>query len=150
MKKLLGILILSLLFNGNVYAETYDVVLKCEVKNMDLALDFDKATDRFGKSGETKYFRVKKDGLVFEVSSNWDEYEKMFVYWHEGDLISKKFIKFGFQPGKRETNAHIQINRGTGKMSFIAATDEFKDWYDSDCDKIKYDDLPTKIFKQKF
>jgi len=96
MKKFLGILILSLLLNENVYAETYDVVLKCEVKNMDLALDFDKATDRFGKSGETKYFRVKKDGLVFEVSSNWDEYEKMFVYWHEGDLISKKFIKFGF------------------------------------------------------
>ena len=152
MKKLLGILILSLLFNGNVYAETYDVVLKCEVKNMDSALDFDKAIERFGKPGETTYFHVQESGLVFEVSSGWNKYEKRFIYWHEGDFISKRFIKFGFWPGKREANSHIQISRESGKMSFIGATDEFKDetWYDADCDKINLNDLPTKVVKQKF
>ena len=152
-KKLLTIIVLGLLFSGNAYAETYDVVLKCEVKYMDKAMDFDKSTDSFGKAGETKYFHIQKDGLTFEANSNWDEIEKMFINWHEGDFISKKFIKFGFWPGKRERNSHIQINRGTGKMSFIGFGDSVsnsKEWYDADCDKINYDDLPKKNFKQKF
>ena len=107
----------------------------------------------FGKSGQTKYFHIiKKEALYFEVHSNWDVYEKDFINWHEGDSISIIFIKFGFWPGKRDTNSWIQINRETGKMSWISATEDHKNshWYEADCDKINYNDLPVKKVKQKF
>ena len=83
MKKLLGIVVLCLLLSGNAIAKDYNVILKCQVKFMNKALDFDKSINYFGKSGQTKYFHIVKKALYFEVHSNWDVYEKDFINWHE-------------------------------------------------------------------
>ena len=93
MKKLLWIVVLGYLLSGKATAKDYNVILKCQVKFMNKALDFDKSINYFGKSGQTKYFHIiKKEALYFEVHSNWDVYEKDFINWHDGDSISNRFF----------------------------------------------------------
>ena len=116
-------------------------------------LDFDIIPIIFGKKGDTKYFNIiQSDGQFnFEVKSNWNPYDWYFENWHRGDLIGERFIVFGTWPGQRDTNSFMQIDRETGEIIFLEATDRKPNgWYNAICDKIEFDELPKKIVKQKF
>ena len=152
MKKLLGIVVLGFLMCTKVYAD-YNVVLKCEVKKLEDPINFDVAPIIYGKKGDTRYFHIiKKDGqLTWDVKSNWNPYDKYFVNWHQGDEISARYIIFGTWPGMRDTNSYMQINRETGEMIFLDATErKANGWYNALCDKIAFNDLPIETVKQKF
>ena len=154
MKKLLGIVIIGLLFSGNTYATSYDVVLNCNVKKFDRTIDYENFPKIFGRAGDNRFFHVrKKDGqLDWSVNSNWDPYEKYFRNWHEGHELGVRFIKFGAWPGRRDNeNSYMRINRETGEMIHLSATDEeITGWYKASCNKIEFEQLPIKKVKQKF
>ena len=154
MKKLLGIVVLGLLLSGNAYSFNYDVVLKCDVKKFDQTIDFQEFPKIFGRTGDIRFFHIrKKDGqLEWSADSNWDPYEKFFKNWHEGYELGVRFIKFGAWPGRRDTkNSYMRINRETGEIIHLSATDEeITGWYNANCERIKYEELPIKKIEQKF
>ena len=140
MKKLLGIVVLCLLFPNISFA--LDIIIACNVKKV----DDDVYKKHFGMPGQTVYFKIK-DG---EVQSNWDEYNSRFTHWHLSAGIDNKYIKFYKWPGSSDDTGDIKvIDRESGKMISQNYVGQNKK-YIASCDKIEEDLLPKKKAKQKF
>ena len=140
MKKFLGIVVLSLLLSANSFA--LDIILKCSV----IKIDDDVYEKNFGKPGQIKYFKIRKE----EVFSNWDIYNSRFINWHLNVGIDNKYIKFYKWPGSNSTTGDVKvIDRESGVMFTENYVGQAKN-YVASCEKIEENLLPTKKAKQLF
>ena len=102
MKKLLGIVVLSLLLSGNAYAE--NITIKCvdEKRDAQLILNFDEGGDWLMFNGRTKDVTGRKETVLGEQLITIE--------------ITKDKIKYMSMISSAKTHMVILINRFDGSM----------------------------------
>ena len=102
MKKLLGIVVLGLLFSGNAYAENMTIKCYDDKRDAQLILNFDEGGDWILFNGQTKDVAGRKDTVLGE--------ERITVE------ITKDKIRYMSMIYSAKTHMVILINRFDGSM----------------------------------
>ena len=141
MKKVLGILVLSLLLSGCGDSSSSKIYLKCTTIEEGAYVTMSYGT----KVGDIKYYEINiKKKLAQTI---WDSYNKEFTSARRLDSVGEKYIKIKHY----RDNGTAKIDRETGKM-----THRRVDPFQSDqtpvamCQKISKKDLPITKTKKKF
>jgi len=172
MKKLLGILVLSLFLSFKAYAEKLKLgeVVKdpdiIELIEKQIKIDHKKKFDELYFDSYikcTKSSLFSKDDVIFfglplqtlwkEIHAKWDPYKHDFINWHIMKEMHPRYYLFHKLPGmyKEALNnkKFYKIDRENGDMF------EINEKINSEkkirnCEKISYSDLPMLETKAKF
>ncbi len=113
MKKILGILILSLLLTGNVYANLFSIkkYAKCEFKKQEGRMLIESMDVTNSKNFE--YFAFDKDNFYYKYNIGEKEFDKVFKI--VGETSSTKWSAYFYNQNRSEA-FQIVFDTATGIM----------------------------------